>query len=171
MHSYIPELQSRVVWLESIIRQNLPEINLDGGPRMRPVRKPMEESMGPEKNDERNKWIEKNSSSNIAHLEEISEQLGFLFVVAGNDIRYVGLSSGWFFTKYVLANLGKQVSKNNTERRSIVENYSVPMELLEATPRGLPSSESHAQLLAKGYFIRREHGRDGPAILPGHKGA
>lgn len=142
-------------WLESIIRQNLPDIDLDDGPGSRPRRKTVPKSIDPEEDAQRNRWVQKSSSSGNAHLEEISEQLGFLSVATGTDIRYIGPSSGWFFTKYVLANLGKQVQNtcNDTERRpAIDDSYSVPMELLEVTPRGLPSSESHARFLAKGYF-------------------
>jgi hypothetical protein len=151
--SYISELESRIKWLESIIRQNLPEIDLDGSPEFNSRRKPLSKLTDHDNHMQRNKWIQKNSSINDAHLEEISNQLGFLSVATGTDIRYIGPSSGWFFAKHVLAKLGKQVQINDTKRQTAIgDSYSVPMELLEVTPRGLPSDEAHARLLARGYF-------------------
>lgn len=140
-------------WLESIVRPNLPDMDLDHGPESRPGRKIVPQPIDPEEDAQRNKWIQKNSSFNGPQFDEISEQLGFLPVATGTDVRYIGPSSGWFFTKYVLANLGKQVQNNGIDRcPAINDSYTVPMELLEVTPHGLPSSESNARLLAKEYF-------------------
>lgn len=84
--SYISELESRVEWLESIISQNLPDIDLDGGPGYRSRKKIVPKLIEPQDNVERNLWIRKNRSSNDTNLEEISDQLGFLSVGTGTDI-------------------------------------------------------------------------------------
>ncbi|KUL82394.1 hypothetical protein ZTR_10328 [Talaromyces verruculosus] len=125
----------------------------DDGPESMPRRKIVPQPIDPEENAQRNKWIQKNSSFNGPQFEEISEQLGFLSIATGTDIRYIGPASGWFFTEYILANLGKQIQSNGINSYpAINDSYSFPMEQLEVTPRGLHSSESHARLLAKEYF-------------------
>ena len=90
-------------------------------------------------------------------FQEVSLQIGLVSVAAGADLRYVGPSSGLFFTKYVLASIDQRSRMSRPsfqgDSASKAENIlSVPKDFLFNQPEGLPTDVKRTVLLSQTYF-------------------
>lgn len=95
------------------------------------------------------------NNQNRESLGTISEQIGLISVTNGADLRYLGPSSGLFFTKFVLAGLGKRILSvpDRTSAPEFAHNsIFVPSDLLAPHQKGLPADERQARWLSQAYF-------------------
>lgn len=88
--------------------------------------------------------------------EQITEQLGFISVSAGSDLRFFGPSSGLFFTKFVLSGLsqaaGVKPSRVSEPTAQSSDDLSILSGLIAPQLQPLPPDIRHAQFLSQAYF-------------------
>ncbi|KAH8807807.1 hypothetical protein F5884DRAFT_704125, partial [Xylogone sp. PMI_703] len=148
--SYVNDLETRIEWLESVIRENIPDVDLGIGGDGRPDGAgvpPLKDSNvlpTPQEND---------PIQDDGTLGKLFDQIGLISVAAGADLRYLGPSSGLFFTRFVLGGLGKntQIDKFPTLDSSD-ESFTVPPDLLVIQPKELPFDQRHTQWISQAYF-------------------
>lgn len=141
------DLEARIQWLESTIRKNLPDVDLSQRPtdpinRLASRRRPEfgNDGLG-------------DSPRDGDALREITDQVGLVSLNTGADLRYLGPSSGLFFTKFVLTGLGRRLrAAEPSPPDSDNALTSVPVGLLVAQPSDLPSDQKHAKWLSAAYF-------------------
>lgn len=149
--SYVNGLETRIKWLESLLREKVPGIALDNPPGS-PA------SLNPPQQDNPGDGIaaaaspDQGSSEEQGSLHNISEQIGLVSIAAGADLRYVGPSSGLFFTRYVLAGLAKQVRIEKPIAAEVDQRAGVPDDLLVVEPKDLPVDQRQARWLSQAYF-------------------
>lgn len=101
----------------------------------------------------REKGTQNEHSQDDESLHHITDQIGLISVTTGSDLRYLGPSSGLFFTRFVLAGLGRRIqAKKPFPLEPDNGGFSVPADLLVVQPKELPSDQRHAQWLSKAYF-------------------
>ncbi len=152
-YSYVNSLEARLQWLESIVRKNLPSIDLNRVPTDHSdnlkIYRP-HDLEGPASQDS---GTHKNSSQDEESLLEITEQVGLVSVSTGADLRYLGPSSGLFFTRFVLTGVGRQIQAKELSPSDSMNGVPlVPIDLLEVQPSELPSAQKHAIWLSESYF-------------------
>jgi hypothetical protein len=100
--------------------------------------------------------------SGIPHSEavprtDLSHQVGLVSLSVGSDPRYVGPSSGYFFTK-LLSSAGKRLEgrppRSHEQGTSSWQQHErdVAMKAFQATPRSLPTDKNSARELSDAYF-------------------
>lgn len=143
LSSYVSDLQKRVAWLESIIKERLPDIDLNDEPDQTP------------RNQHQDGSVAQQDAAKTC-TEQITEQLGLISVSAGSDLRYFGPSSGLFFTKFVLTGLsqaaGVEASKLPETGSQGYDDMSFINGLIVPQPQPLPPDLRHAQFLSQAYF-------------------
>jgi hypothetical protein len=150
----VNDLEARIEWLESIIRKNLPSIDLNRGPtgQSNCPRGYLSGEHG-RLQSQRENGTQSESPEEDESLREITDQVGLVSVSAGADLRYLGPSSGLFFTKFVLTGLGRRIQiKEPSSLDSMNGVPSVPADLLIAQPSDLPSDQKHTRWLSEAYF-------------------
>lgn len=152
-YSYVNSLEARLQWLESIVRKNLPSIDLNRVPtdqsddltNYRPY-----DLGGPTSQDS---GTLKNSPQDDESLFEIIDQVGLVSVSTGTDLRYLGPSSGLFFPRFVMTGVGRKIqAKELSLSDSMNDVPLVPIDLLEVQPSELPSAQKDAISLSESYF-------------------
>lgn len=148
MSSYVSGLETRIKWLESLLREKVPGIALNDPPGS---------SLNPAQHDNHDGTAalpssDEGSSENQGSLRKISEQIGLVSIAPGTDLRYVGPSSGLFFTRYVLAGLAKQVRIEKPVADASDQRAEVPADLLVVQPKDLPVDQRQARWLSQAYF-------------------
>ncbi len=139
--------------MESVVRENLPSIDLSRtatdqsndlrNHRINHLDKPTSQDDGPQ-----DKFPQDDES-----LLEITDQVGLVSVSTGADLRYLGPSSGLFFTRFVLTGLGRKIQAKDLSLSDSMNSIpSVPMDLLEIQPSDLPLAQKHAIWLSASYF-------------------
>ncbi|KAI3008171.1 transcriptional regulator family: Fungal Specific TF [Aspergillus niger] len=158
--NYVDELEARIEWLESIIREHLPHFDLC---------KPDEPERSTTRLDRRHggsvSRASNLSSASEAHpsqtnnnkddwgpARDITDQLGLISINAEADLRYLGPSSGLFFTRFVLTGLGRRAELAPESVSPSGETNFIPAELLDIQPKDLPSDLNQAQWLTQAYF-------------------
>ncbi|PLB49626.1 hypothetical protein P170DRAFT_510151 [Aspergillus steynii IBT 23096] len=131
--SYVADLETRIKWLESIIQEHLPNIDLTAGPGHSPGQQSRE-------------------TRDVQSPSEVTDQIGLISITPGTDLRYLGPSSGLFFTKFVLAGLGKRLHTDKTTPDVKADGLAVPSDLLVPQPKELPSDPSNTRWLSQAYF-------------------
>ncbi|KAF7503393.1 hypothetical protein GJ744_003915 [Endocarpon pusillum] len=152
-HSYVNRLEARLQWLESIVRKNLPSIDLN---RVPTDQSGDQKNYGPhdlEAPAPQNSGTHKNSPQDDDSLLEITEQVGLVSVSTGADLRYLGPSSGLFFTRFVLTGIGRKIQAKELSPSDSMNGVPlIPIDLLEVQPSDLPSAKEHAIWLSESYF-------------------
>ena len=148
------DLEARIEWLESIVRENLPSIDLKGGPSHTSNGPPIGLSKEPNRPRSQQKIVIHNDyAEDDGSLPEVTYQMGLVSVTTGADFRYLGPSSGLFFTRFVLTGLGRKIqAEKPAPPDSMDESLSVPADLLVVRPIELPSDQRHARWLSQAYF-------------------
>ena len=187
LRSYIASLKARIVWLESNLGANCPNINLDDGPKVLDENKLDQE---PNENDRFSQqpstpredspmnFIDENRRNENAHPfhvaaspnpgesrtqhlslsdepqpERLAHEIGLVSVTAGQDLRYVGPSSGYFLAKVVLASAGR---RGRNVRSTQVQGHhpvsALTREAFHIRPTELPSNLEHAIELSQTYW-------------------
>ncbi|KAL4962043.1 class I glutamine amidotransferase-like protein [Aspergillus stella-maris] len=142
--TYVVDLEIRIKWLESIIQEHVPSIDLTVGPGQShgDWNPPQHTQQGHEIRD-------------IESSSEITDQIGLISITTGTDLRYLGPSSGLFFIKFVLAGLGKRVYAGENTTASVkaaTDTLAVPSYPLIPQPKELPSDHRHTRWLSQAYF-------------------
>ncbi|PYI18146.1 Zn(II)2Cys6 transcription factor [Aspergillus violaceofuscus CBS 115571] len=152
--SHVEELEARIEWLESIIQEHLPHIDLSKSDSDYSIR-PRSSDYGVPTNLATSETV----VSQTAHIRDgwnpardVTDQLGLVSVNAGADLRYLGPSSGLFFTRFVLTGLERRAGIARESPPALKSNQSVPAELLDLQPKDLPSDLKQAQWLTQAYF-------------------
>ncbi|OQV03995.1 Fungal Zn2-Cys6 binuclear cluster domain-containing protein [Cladophialophora immunda] len=151
---YVHDLEARIAWLESIVREHVPSVDLGAGPHYQshgtPSRGPKDSTLShPQPDDGASDAYSPEDES----LSDITHQIGLVSVTSGTDLRYLGPSSGLFFTKFVLAGLGRRIQvEKQYSPDPVKDSLSIPADLLVVRPQDLPSDKRHARWLSQAYF-------------------
>ncbi|KAI8717112.1 Zn(2)-C6 fungal-type domain-containing protein [Fusarium sp. LHS14.1] len=144
--SYVNDLEARIRWLESIVQEHAPDVDLSAGPG----RSPGTDGSNPSRDLQ---TAQQSQQAVDAHSPgKITEQLGLISLTSGTDLRFLGPSSGLFFTKFVLAGLGKRLHVDKESVTDTTDNLAIPSDLLVPQPKELPSDIKHARWLSQTYF-------------------
>lgn len=147
-NSYVSGLETRIKWLESLLREKVPGISLDNPPDNSPDLAQQDNHDGSAAAPS----SDQGGSETQGSLRNISEQIGLVSIAPGTDMRYVGPSSGLFFTKYVMAGLAKQIRMENQTADATDQRADVPADLLVVQPKDLPVDQRQARWLSQAYF-------------------
>ncbi|EXJ72000.1 uncharacterized protein A1O5_04503 [Cladophialophora psammophila CBS 110553] len=152
--SYVHDLEARVAWLESIVRENIPSVDLNRGPRFRSHGTPSSRSREADLSQSQHEDGAHDSySQDDESLSDITHQIGLVSVATGADLRYLGPSSGLFFTRFVLAGLGRKIQvERQYPPEPTRDRETIPADLLIIQPQELPSDHRHARWLSQAYF-------------------
>ena len=143
------DLEARNEWLESIIRENLPSIDLATRPAHQfHVSKDLNRSSSQHDKVDRDDEAQPDDPS----LREITDQVRLFSVSTGSEPRYLGPSSGMFFTRFVLRGLGQRIDVENSFPRGSIGDFPVPADLLVVKPQEMPLDQAHTQWLLQVYF-------------------
>lgn len=143
---HVAELEARVLWLESVVRQNCPDVDLTGG-HVDP----------PEDRQSTAATASRQAPAQVSRgIQEITEEIQLVSLATGGDVRYLGPSSGSFFTKFVLAGLSRRAKIDSKSLRGAAsQNHDrnlMPAGLVQIQAEGLPSDQSHTKWLSQVYF-------------------
>ncbi|KAJ4318218.1 hypothetical protein N0V84_006974 [Fusarium piperis] len=145
--SYVNDLEARVKWLESIIQEHAPGVDLNAGPG-RSLSSDVGTSLRDSQPTQQNHQVEDTQSPG-----KITDQIGLISITTGTDLRFLGPSSGLFFTKFVLAGLGKRLHVDkDSSSDTAADSMAIPSGLLVPQPKELPSDQRHARWLSQTYF-------------------
>ncbi|OJJ77771.1 hypothetical protein ASPBRDRAFT_114274 [Aspergillus brasiliensis CBS 101740] len=145
--NYVDELEARIEWLESIIREHLPSFDLHKSEEPeKSVRLDCQRGSDARPSQARN------DKDDWGPARDITDQLGMISINPEADLRYLGPSSGLFFTRFVLTGLGRKAELERGLVPPPGDANFVPAELLDIQPKGLPSDLKQAQWLTQGYF-------------------
>lgn len=95
--------------------------------------------------------LEQSSIADNGQPERLAHEIGLVSVTGGQDLRYVGPSSGYSFAKLLFASIGRR----NVTRRQAGHAQPVPTlasEAFQVPLAQLPSSLEHAVQLSKAYW-------------------
>ncbi|RSM04321.1 hypothetical protein CEP52_006913 [Fusarium oligoseptatum] len=147
LRDYVNELEARIRWLESIIQEHAPDIDLSAGPG----RSPSTDGGNPSRDSQITPQSQQ--AGDTQSPGKITDQIGLISLTSGTDLRFLGPSSGLFFTKFVLAGLGKRLHVDKESAPdTTTDNLAVPSDLLVPQPKELPSDHRHARWLSQTYF-------------------
>ncbi|PSN66577.1 hypothetical protein BS50DRAFT_634085 [Corynespora cassiicola Philippines] len=142
-----PNGSRRVAWLESIIRERLPDVDLAPGPpgepsgSLTPLDIPAEGAVDSESKD----------LSGLPDHRSCHE-IGLVSVGTNSDQRYVGPSSGYFLARILLSQSPRRYVERSEDRFGTI-SQSIVNGLVEAVSGPLPLPEKvHAVLLCRTYF-------------------
>lgn len=158
----INKLRRRISWLESIIREELPNLDLSATPTRDDLEGHIVEEVGsanspaPQSAQEERREVE---MSNLTHAQAVvvpdqrAHDIGLISVGFNADQKYIGPSSGYFLARLLLANSRKD---GDLEQR-VGNPMSVPQlsidELVSAAQGPLPLPPQHiAMQLSQVYF-------------------
>ncbi|WAO90249.1 Zn(2)-C6 fungal-type domain-containing protein [Fusarium falciforme] len=145
--SYVNDLEARIRWLESIVQEHAPDVDLSAGPG----RSPSTEGGNPSRDLQATQQGQQAGDNQSPG--KITDQLGLISLTSGTDLRFLGPSSGLFFTKFVLAGLGKRLHVDKESAPdTATDNLAIPSDLLVPQPKELPSDHKHARWLSQAYF-------------------
>ena len=93
---------------------------------------------------------------NASPQSSLAHEVGLVSLSAGNDPKYIGPSSGYFFTKLLLTATarteGQPQSASETELAGYERDSALSRELFQSTPTDLPASRGLAMRLSDAYF-------------------
>ncbi|KAL7935923.1 fungal-specific transcription factor domain-containing protein [Trichoderma chlorosporum] len=148
--NYLTELESRVAWLESVVRDRCPDVDLTTGPG-RPSRT---HSSAAERGQSSTRQASRDSPEETSP-HEITEQMGLISISGGSDLRYLGPSSGLFFTKFVLAGLAHVADIETVNLRGNAcndDDIFLPGDLVDLQAKDFPNDKRQTTFLTQIYF-------------------
>lgn len=157
---YIASLQDRIRWLEDQLASHCPEVDLGSGPRLISDNNVQDGNIlhNINKNDTHHSMkgqdttnLERSSATDNGQPETLAHEIGLVSVSGGQDLRYVGPSSGYSFAKLLFASIGR---RNVTRRQAGCPKpvQTLASEAFQVPPAQLPSSLEHAVQLSKAYW-------------------
>ncbi|CEO59191.1 hypothetical protein PMG11_03874 [Penicillium brasilianum] len=157
--TYIANLQRRVQWLESLVREQRTDVSLEDGPTLDSNEYPNEGSinlggssqnavvMTSSQQDTTPVPIENPQQSRTEPRQ--AHEIGLVSLSSGGHARYIGPSSGYFLASVVFSNAGRWSRPRGN--CSVDEPISLSAELFN-TPASLPSRKDDAIELSSKYF-------------------
>ncbi|UKZ64058.1 uncharacterized protein TrAtP1_005278 [Trichoderma atroviride] len=142
--NYLTDLEQRVSWLESIVRDRCPDVDLGSGPG-RPS--PAKAASAARLNSK--------DSPEESSPHEITEQMSLVSISGGSDLRYLGPSSGLFFTKFVLAGLAHVADIETVNLRGTGSDDSdelLPGDLVDLQAKDFPNDKRQTLFLTQIYI-------------------
>lgn len=141
-------------WLEDTVTTHYPEVDLSSGPRI------LQEATFQDKDHRSNPelggtqhiaQVSIQSGTDTAPPERLAHEIGLVSVTAGQDLRYVGPSSGYSFAKLLFASIGR---RNTTRRQNghVQATATIANEAFQVSPAPLPSSLDNAVQLSRAYW-------------------
>lgn len=131
----------RVSWLESIVRDRCPDVDLGAGPgRPSPAKAAR---------------LNSKDSPEESSPHEITEQMSLVSISGGSDLRYLGPSSGLFFTKFVLAGLAHVADIETVNLRgsgSDDNDELLPGDLVDLQAKDFPNDKRQTLFLTQIYL-------------------
>ncbi len=162
--SEISSLKSRIVWLESILRQKCPEVDLENGQPQDIDPVMLDMSLEPDTSiitsvDDTAQIItepEEPTETSRPALEQVlggnsssAHEIGMLSLGASQDSRYIGPSSGYFLARVMLSKNCESISGDEAQKN----NVYIPGELIESCTGPLPlPPRPLAQRICDAYF-------------------
>ncbi|PWY94130.1 hypothetical protein BO94DRAFT_458591 [Aspergillus sclerotioniger CBS 115572] len=147
---YVADLEARIKWLEAIVQEHVPSIDLTAGPGHSPN---LDGGVPYGDWNQLQRTQQSREPRDVESPSEINDQIGLVSITTGTDLRYLGPSSGLFFTKFVLAGLGRRLHVDNNSTPGVkADSLAVPPDLLVPQPKELPSDHRHARWLSQAYF-------------------
>jgi hypothetical protein len=171
-------MENRIKWLESIIREKCSTVDLDTGIDRNPdfLDEPPDESLveasvqnNPQTqtttrvNQDETRLLNQeirpggqldlNNSAPLVQDEtqQAAHEIGLVSLFRGEDPRYIGPSSGYFFAKQIFSNTGWRERHGSAEAAATGNESQFPVELLN-TPTSLPQQKEVAVRLSIQYF-------------------
>ncbi|KAM3525961.1 hypothetical protein MY4038_007038 [Beauveria bassiana] len=162
----ISSLKSRIAWLESIVRQRCPDVNLETGQPQQSINPAMLDMSTLEPNNGINTNVadapqtitEPDIISQLPRpaLEQVltgnsasAHEIGMLSLGASQDSRYIGPSSGYFLARVMLSKGRDPIS--GTDMQNI--DTDIPGELIESCTGPLPLPPKRlAQRMCDAFF-------------------
>ncbi|KAM0257107.1 hypothetical protein ACHAQJ_004571 [Trichoderma viride] len=148
--NYLTELESRVGWLESIVRDRCPDVDLSSGPGRPSPAKATSLERGQSSSRQTS-----HDPPEEASPHEITEQMGLISISGGSDLRYLGPSSGLFFTKFVLAGLAHVADIETVNLRgtgSDDNDVFLPGDLVDLQAKDFPNDKRQTMFLTQIYL-------------------
>ncbi|KAL4746724.1 hypothetical protein BDW72DRAFT_210206 [Aspergillus terricola var. indicus] len=181
--SYIAGMENRIKWLESIVRDRCPDIDLSRGPES--TRETLDDGMQTETltgttefhtrdyhqashdalQESRNSQTEASPRIVITGDQGVSRactqptvneesqqahEIGLVSLSPGDDRRYIGPSSGYFFAKRILNNAGCRGGPRASTTAAL-DSAHLSLELLN-TPEAMPAQKQSTIELTTKYF-------------------
>ncbi|CZR58163.1 uncharacterized protein PAC_08054 [Phialocephala subalpina] len=165
--AYIASLQNRIQWLESMLTQNCPDIDLEKGPRIirdgtiqdgNPAdtaetaldprgggtHPDLAENIDPAITNESQQTTDDSQPDRLAH------EIGLVSVTGGQDPRYIGPSSGYTFGRLITASIG--LRNANHRQKSLQSNTMISTTAFQVAPSPLPTGIENALQLSAAYW-------------------
>ncbi|KAF7718199.1 Positive regulator of purine utilization [Penicillium ucsense] len=156
--TYIANLQRRVQWLESLVREQRNDVSLEDGPPMSVDHLQRDGNLGPhlcEQSEESSATSQQAQSLPIGEHADSriqsrqAHEIGLVSLSSGTVPRYIGPSSGYFLANLVFASAGRKSRLAGT--RDGTCSISLSAELFNS-PASLPSRKEDAIKLSSNYF-------------------
>lgn len=168
---YIANMENRIKWLESIIREKCSTFDLDTGTDRIPdfsnesldaslVEASCQNNPQPQittqvteqlLNHTREQSSLNNQTPLVQDEAQQAHEIGLVSLFRGEDPRYIGPSSGYFFAKRIFSNTGWRGKHGSVEIATTDNMLHFPVELLN-TPTSLPQQKEVAVKLSTQYF-------------------
>ncbi|KAH7346719.1 fungal-specific transcription factor domain-containing protein [Rhexocercosporidium sp. MPI-PUGE-AT-0058] len=152
--AYVASLQDRVRWLEEKLATHCPGVDVSSGPRLIQENNLQSgEHYGSSIYDDTQHTAQASLPPAVENPqpERLAHEIGLVSVTAGQDLRYVGPSSGYSFAKLLFASIGRR----STSRRQNGHSEAISTVASEAFQVGLaslPSSFENAVQLSQAYW-------------------
>lgn len=152
---YVHSLLNRIEWLESNLRVHCPAFDLNDGPQI--ILQGGNIPRNTESTTMTMNWTATNTAATQSqilpgiHPERSNHEISLVPVTAGQDLRYVGPSSGYTFANLLIASIGRH---NNTQtlHTSFSQSSHITSDAFKVPPADIPSTIEHTQQLSLAYW-------------------
>merc|ERR1712093_35179 len=152
--AYVTSLQDRIRWLEATLATHCPEIDARSGPRIN--------HDNGFQDGERSSLTVSGDAQQPAQAfvppvadntqpERLAHEIGLLSVTGGQDLRYVGPSSGYSFAKLLFASIGRRHTNRRQHGYAQVKP-TLASKAFQVVPAPLPSTLENAVQLSQAYW-------------------
>ncbi|CAG8924023.1 unnamed protein product [Penicillium salamii] len=171
--TYIVNLQKRVQWLESLIKEHDSTVRLEDGPQVDlsdiSVLEPtdggtqLEPATSEDNRAQRPNTPHHERSEHAEHADQLlprtqsrpAHEIGLVSLSSGGEPRYIGPSSGYFLANLVFSNAGRRAGSSRDNVQGSTEGSNRPMSLSSDffnTPAQLPNRKEDAMELTSKFF-------------------
>ncbi|KAH7397706.1 fungal-specific transcription factor domain-containing protein [Cadophora sp. MPI-SDFR-AT-0126] len=152
--AYVTSLQDRIRWLEAKLAEHCPEIDARSGPTINHDHTFQDEghsSNTPSGEAQQSAQGFVPPAAHTTQPERLAHEIGLLSVTAGQDLRYVGPSSGYSFAKLLFASIGRRHMNRRQNGHARVKP-TLASEAFKVVPAPLPSTLEDAVQLSQAYW-------------------
>ncbi|KAK0107787.1 hypothetical protein ONS96_003580 [Cadophora gregata f. sp. sojae] len=152
--AYVTSLQDRIHWLEATLTTRCPDIDVRSGPRVSHDSSSQDGEQSTVTLDGEAQHSTRSSipsATDTTQPEHMAHEIGLLSVTAGQDLRYVGPSSGYSFAKLLFASIGR-CHTNRRQNGYAQAKSTLASEAFQIAPVPLPSTLENAVQLSQAYW-------------------